>query len=91
MAPRPHPQATPSSSGQAHVSLIMKLVRNQSLSLTTGTGKQSRLRCLTNGVSQKLVLAPLLFNTYEYDLQLQLAKIFDYAADLAILHYASGW
>ena len=41
------------------ISLIMKPIRNQILTLTTDTGKQIRLRRLKNGVSQGIVLAPL--------------------------------
>ena len=44
------------------ISKIMELVRNRSFTLTTGTGKQNRLRRLTNAVSQGAVLALLLFN-----------------------------
>ena len=73
------------------VSVIMELVRNRSFTLTTGNGKQSRLRRLRNGVPQGSVLAPLLFNIYTYDLPLTAAKKFAYADDLAMLHSASDW
>ena len=42
------------------VQMIMELVQNRSFTLTTGNGKQSRLRCLKNGVPQRSV--PLLFS-----------------------------
>ena len=50
------------------IKTIMELVRNQSFTLTTGDSKQSRLRCLKNGVPQGSVSASLLFNIYTYDL-----------------------
>ena len=50
------------------VKMIMELVRNRSFTLTTGDSKQSRLRRLKNGVPQRSVLAPFLFNIYTYDL-----------------------
>ena len=73
------------------VSLIMELVRNQSFFLTTGTGKQTRLKRLKNGVLQESVLVPLLFNVYTYDLTVTIGRKFSYAVDLAILHCASDW
>ena len=69
------------------VLLIMEFVRNRNVTLTTGTGKQSRLRHLKNGVSQRLFLAPLLFNIYTNDLPVTVGGKFVYADDLAILHY----
>ena len=68
------------------VRMIMKLVRNRSFTLTTGDSKQSRLRCLKNGVPQGSALAPLLFNTYTYDLPFVISRKFAYADDLALLH-----
>ena len=64
----------------------MELVRNRSFTLTTGDSKQSRLRRLKNGVPQALVLAPLLFNIYTYDLPSMISRKFAYADDLALLH-----
>ena len=73
------------------VRMIMELVRNQSFTLTTGGSKQSRLRCFSNGVSQRSVLAPLLFNIYMYDLPSMISKKFAYADALALLHYSGNW
>lgn len=50
------------------VHMIMELVRNRSFTLTTGLGKQRRLRYLRNNVPQRSVLAPLLYNIYTLDL-----------------------
>ena len=66
----------------------MELVRNRSFTLTTGSGPQSRLRRLKNGVPQGSVLAPLLFNIYIHDLPEVSSRKFAYADDLAI---ASNW
>ena len=68
------------------VKMIMELVRNQSFTLTTGDSKHSRLRRLENGVPQRSVLVPLLFNIYTYDLLSMISRKFAYADDLALLH-----
>ena len=73
------------------VKIIMELVRNQSFTLTTGDSKQSRLRCLKNGVPQGSVLAPLLFNIYTYDLPSMIPRKFGYVDDLALLHSSRNW
>ena len=73
------------------VKMIMELVRNQSFTLTTGDSKQSRLRCLKNGVPQGSVLAPLLFNIYTYDLSSMISRKFAYVDDLALLHSSGNW
>jgi len=44
------------------VHMIMEMVGNRSFTLATGNGQRSRLRRLKNGVPQRSVLAPLLFN-----------------------------
>ena len=59
--------------------------------LTTGNGKQSRLRRLKNGVPQGSVLAPLLFNIYVSDLPPTTSSKFTYADDLALVHIAGDW
>ena len=73
------------------VKIIMELVRNQSLTLTTGNSKQSRLRRLKNSVPQGSVLAPILFNIYTYDLPSMICRKFAYADDLALLHSSGNW
>ena len=70
------------------VRMIMELVCNRSFTLTTGDSKQSRLRRLRNGFPQELVLAPLLFDIYTYDLPSMTSQKYAYADDLALL-YAS--
>ena len=71
----------------------MELIRNRNFTLTTGSGKQSKLRRLKNGVPLGSVLAPLLFNTriYTSDLPVTVGRKFTYADDLTILHYATNW
>ena len=69
----------------------MKLVRNQSFTLTTSIRKQSKLQCLRNSFSQGSVLAPFLFYIYTYDLPVTVGRKFVHADGLAILHYASNW
>ena len=73
------------------VKMIMDLVRNRSFTLTTSDSKQSRLCCLKNGVPQGLVLAPLLFNIYMYNLPSMISRNFAYADDLALLHSSGNW
>ena len=73
------------------VKMIMKLVWNQSFTLTTGDSKQSRLRRLKNGVPQGSVLSPLLFNIYMYDLLSMISRKFAYANNLALLHSSGNW
>ena len=73
------------------VKMITELVQNRSFTLTTGDSKQSRLRRPKNGVSQGLVLAPLLFNIYTYDLPSMISRKFAYADDLALLHSSENW
>ena len=71
--------------------MIMELVRNRSFTLTTGDSKPSRLRRLKNSLRQGLVLAPLLFNIYIYDLPSIISKKYAYADDLAILYSSKDW
>ena len=73
------------------VKMIMELVRNRSFILSTGDSKQSRLRRLKTGFPRGLVLAPLLFNTYMYDLLSMISRKFAYADDLAMLHSSGNW
>ena len=73
------------------VKMIMELVRNRSFTLTTDDSKQSRLRCLKNGVPQESVLAPLLFNIYTYDLPSMISRKFAYDDDLALLYSSGNW
>ena len=73
------------------VRMIMELVRNRSFILITGDSKKSRLRRLKNGVPQRSVFAPLLFNIYTYDLPPTISRKFAYADDLALLHSSGNW
>ena len=73
------------------VHMIMELVSNRSFTLTTGSGRRSRLRRLKNGVSQGSVLAPLLFNIYTHNLPSAVSAGYACADDLAILHQATKW
>ena len=73
------------------VKMIMELVQNRSFTLSTGDGKQSRLRRLKNDVPQGSVLAPLLFNIYTYDFPSMIFKKLAYADDLALLHSSENW
>ena len=72
------------------IRMIMEVVRNRSLLLTTGDSKQSRLHCLKNGLSQSWVLALFLFNIYTYDLSFTIFTKFAYADDLALLHFSEN-
>ena len=73
------------------VRMIMELVRNRRFTLTTVDSKQSRLRRPKNGVPQGLVLVPLLFNIYTYDLPSMISRKFAYADDLALLYSSGNW
>ena len=73
------------------VRMIMELVRNRSFTLTTGDSKRSRLRRLKNGVPQGLVLAPLLFNIYVYNLPSTVSRRYAYANNLALLYSSDDW
>ena len=72
------------------VSLIMELVRNRSFTLTTGTGLQSKLRHINNGVPRGSVLVLLLFNIYIHDLPVTIGRNFAYADNLPIMHSTSN-
>jgi len=69
----------------------MELIGNRSFTLTSGNGKRSRLRRLTNGVPRGSVLAPLLFNIYISDLPNTVSRKYAYADDLAIMHADGDW
>ena len=66
----------------------MELVQNRSFTLTTGNGKQSRLKRMKIDVPQGSVLAPLLFNIYVSDLPPTTSSKFAYADDLALVDIA---
>ena len=73
------------------IRMTMEPIRNRSFTLTTGDSKQSRLRRLKNGVPQRTVLTPLLFNIYTYDFPSMISRKFAYADDLALLHSFGNW
>ena len=73
------------------VRMIMEFVRNRIFTLTTGDSKQSRLRHLKNGVPQRSVLAPVLFNINTYNLPSMISRKFAYSDDLALLHSSGNW
>ena len=73
------------------VHMIMEMVGNRSFTLTTGNGQRSRLRRLKNGVPQRSVLAPLLFNIYISDLPTTISRTYAYADDPAIIHADGNW
>ena len=73
------------------VQMIMELIRNRSFTLSIGDSKRSRLRRLRNGLPQRLVLAPLLFNIYTYDLPSTISQKYAYADDLALMHTSKDW
>jgi len=77
--------------GRHMVHMIMEMVGNHSLTLTTGNGQKSRLRRLKNGIPQGFVLAPLLFNIYISDLPTTVTRKYAYADDLAIMHADGDW
>ena len=77
--------------GRHMVHMIMEMVGNHSLTLTTGNGQKSRLRRLKNGIPQGSVLAPLLFNIYASDLPATISSKYAYADDLAIMHADGDW
>ena len=71
--------------------MIMEFVRNRSFTLTTGNSKPSRLRPLKNCLPPGLVLVPLLFNIYIYDLPSITSKKYVYSDDLTILYLSGDW
>ena len=73
------------------VKTIMELVGNRSFALITGDSKQSRLRRLKKGVPQGLVLAPLLFNIFSYDVPSMISRKLAYTDNLAVLHSSGNW
>ena len=73
------------------VRMIMELVRNRSFILIPDDKEPSRLQNLKNGLPQRSVLAPLLFNIYLYHQPSITSKKYAYADDLAILYSSGDW
>jgi len=70
---------------------IMEMVGNRSFTFTNGKSKRSRSRRLKNGVPQRSVLAPLLFNIYISEMPTTVTRKYAYADDLAIMHADGDW
>ena len=66
------------------VSFIMETVSNHHLTLRTSDGQYSQPRKLKNGVSQRSILAPFLFNIYISNVPPTQSRLFIYADDLAV-------
>ena len=73
------------------VRIIIKLVQNRSFMLTIGDSKQSRLGRLPNGLPQRSILGPLLFNICAYNLPSMTFQKYAYADDLALLYASRDW
>ena len=71
------------------VQMIMELIRNRSFTLSIGDSKRSRLRRLQNGLPQRSVLAPFLFNIYTYDLPSTISQ--KYAQGQMEMHISKDW
>ena len=84
-------RAAKTSAREAHDECDHGACPKPTFHLTTNDSKHSRLRHLKNGVPQGLVLAPLLFNIYTYDLPSIIFRKFAYANDLALLHSSGNW
>ena len=73
------------------IRMIMEFIRNKSITLITGSGKQNRLQRLRNGVPIGIGFGPLLYNIYTYDLPSFVCKKYAYVDNLSLLHTLNYW
>ena len=69
----------------------MELSEIEALPLPPVTASKAGYTVLKTAFPQGLVLAPLLFNIYTFDLPSMIFRKFAYADDLALLHYSGNW
>ena len=78
MALQPHLQASASAARQTH-------------GQNDHGATCSRLQRLKNGIPQGSILAPILYNSYNYDLLTSASQKNAYADNLAFMHSAGDW
>ena len=92
MVPLLHLVATPSSSGQAYSLIdytvelfVIEVLLSQPVPENKSGYDALRMR------PTRIIHGSLLFNIYTYYLPVTVGRIFAYAYNLAILHYARNW